>query len=203
MELSQEQVQACCPTVKDLQGLTDALNAMLPKYNIETVDEVAGFLAQCGHESGDFNHLEENLNYKAESLMKTWPRCFPTMEIAEQYAHIPEAIANKVYADRMGNGDEDSGDGWLHHGRGAIQLTGKANYEKFGNATGAVLAGLPDYLATLEGAIESACWFWNTDKLSPLADEECIAAMTRRINGGLIGEDDREARFARCKDAIA
>jgi putative chitinase len=201
--LTPSQIVACCPNAKDAQGLAVALNIMLPKYNIATADEVSGFLAQCGHESGDFNHMEENLNYRPESLMAVWPSRFPDMATALLYAHNPEKIANKVYANRMGNGSEASGDGWAYHGQGPIQLTGKDNFDKFAAACDINIQDVVDHIRTLEGAIESACWFWNTNKLSPLADEEMIAAMTRKINGGLIGEDDREARFTRCKTALA
>jgi putative chitinase len=201
--ITKEQLMACCPACKNLDGLLPALNFALPKYNISTVDEIAGFLAQCGHESGDFNTLEENLNYKAESLMRVWPKRFPDIGTANAYAHAPGKIADKVYANRMGNGDEASGDGWLYHGRGAIQLTGKTNYQAFAYEIEQELSAIPAYLTTLKGAVESACWFWNTNKLSPLADAENIEAMTRKINGGLIGEDDREARYERCKAALA
>ena len=201
--ISKNIVIACCPTTKHADALTSTLNTMLDKYGITTPDEIAEFLAQCGHESSDFNSLEENSNYKAESLMRVWPKRFPNIEIANEYAHNPDKIANKVYANRMGNGDEDSGDGWLYHGRGAIQLTGKDNYVKFANASGNSLDDLPLYLLTIEGAVESACWYWNVNKLSPLADAEDVEALTRKINGGLIGEDDRELRFARCRGVLA
>jgi putative chitinase len=201
--INKAQLVICCPNAKQADELLVALNELLPKYNLTTSDEIAGFLAQCGHESNDFNSLEENLNYRADALMRVWPRRFPDMDTALLYAHNPVKIASKVYADRMGNGNEFSGDGWLYHGRGAIQLTGKDNYKKCANEIRCELTSMPAYLTTIKGSVESACWFWNTNKLSPLADAEDVEAMTRKINGGLLGEDDRETRFARCQEALA
>lgn len=169
----------------------EALSILLPEYDINTPLRVAAFLAQCGHESGGFVFLRENLNYRAESLMKTWPRHFPTIEIARQYERNPEKIANKAYANRMGNGSEASGDGWRYLGRGLIQLTGKDNYQAFADSIETPLEEIPEYLGTFEGAAQSACWFWETNNLNREADVGDIKTMTRKINGGYIGLEDR------------
>lgn len=170
----------------------DALNQILPDYDINTPQRVAAFMAQCGHESGNFRFLQENLNYRAESLMKTWPRHFPTMEIAKQYERQPQKIANKAYANRMGNGDEASGDGWRYLGRGLIQLTGKNNYTFFAASIGVEdMDEVVEYLQTFEGAVQSACFFWEQNKLNTWADKGDIKELTKRINGGFIGLEDR------------
>jgi putative chitinase len=151
-------------------------------------------LAQCAHESGEFLFLKENLNYKAASLRKVFPKYFPTDELANQYASKPnkaEAIANRVYASRMGNGDEQSGDGYRYCGRGLIQLTGKDNYTFFAGSLGISVEEASEYLQTFEGATQSACWFWETNNLNALADKGDIVTMTKRINGGTIGLEDR------------
>jgi putative chitinase len=156
---------------------------------------VAGFLSQCGHESNDFTVLRENLNYSAEGLNKTFKKYFPTVESAQPYARQPEKIANKVYANRMGNGPESSGDGFKYRGRGAIQLTGHDNYKAFADAIGKTIDDTVAYCETLEGAIESACWFWKGHGLNALADAQDVLGMTRRINGGTVGLDDRQKRW--------
>jgi putative chitinase len=171
-----------------------ALCDQLPKYDITSVPRVAMFMAQCAHESGGFTALKENLNYQAHGLTGTWPRRFPA-NIAEQYAHNPEMIANRAYCDRMGNGDEASGDGWKFHGRGLIQLTGRANYTKFAQLIGREVDDVVDYCETLDGAVESACFFWKENNLNPHCDNGDIERVTRIINGGTLGIEDRTARF--------
>ena len=173
-----------------------ALNMILPDYNIDTPARVAAFIAQCAHESANFKFLQENLNYRAESLMKTWPSRFNSLDMARQYAHQPEKIANKVYASRMGNNDEASGDGWRYLGRGLIQLTGKDNYSRFAQSIDTPLEEIPDYLKTFEGAVQSACWFWETNNLNQWADAGDILTLTKRINGGTIGLEDRKKHYA-------
>jgi putative chitinase len=168
-----------------------ALCEICPTYDIDSPTRLAAFIAQCAHESGKFRLLSENLNYKAASLIKTWPKHFPNMEIAERYANKPEMIANKAYANRMGNGDETSGDGWKYLGRGLIQLTGKENYSWFAASVSMDVEDVPKYLATFEGAVQSACFFWETNKLNQYADNGDILTMTKRINGGTIGLADR------------
>jgi putative chitinase len=171
-----------------------ALCEILPEYEINTPERVAAFVAQCAHESGGFKFLKENLNYKAASLRKVFPKYFPTDELANQYANHPnkqEAIASRIYANRMGNGDEASGDGFKYLGRGLIQLTGKNNYTIFAASIETPLEDIPEYLQTFEGAVQSACWFWEQNNLNQWADKGDILTLTKRINGGTIGLEDR------------
>jgi putative chitinase len=191
MRITEEDLKELIPQNKYVPQWTRVLNLLLPDYEINNPKRVAAFLAQCIHESGGFVFLRENLNYKAESLMKVWPRHFPTLEIAKAYQRNPEKIANKAYANRMGNGDENSGDGWRFSGRGLIQLTGKTNYQNFADSIETSLEEIPEYLETFEGAVQSACWFWETNNLNPLADRGDIVALTKKINGGTIGLEDR------------
>jgi putative chitinase len=195
MEITPAQLRSCIGDNPNLDQWCAALNKVLPSYDINTPQRVAAFVAQCAHESANFKTLKENLNYRAEGLMKTWPKRFPTLEIANQYARQPEKIANKVYADRMGNGNEASGDGWRYSGRGLIQLTGKDNYSRFAKSINMDLAKVPAYLETLEGAVQSACWFWNNNNLNSFADKNDIKGMTIRINGGTVGLDDRKKHY--------
>jgi putative chitinase len=169
----------------------EALDQLLDDYGIDTPLRVAHFVAQCAHESGNFVFIKENLNYRAESLTKTWPRLFPTMEIARQYEKQPERIANRAYGNRMGNGDEASGDGWRYCGRGLIQLTGKDNYTFFAGSLGISVEDAADYLATFEGAAQSACWYWEQNNLNRFADANDAKGLTRAINGGYLGLEDR------------
>jgi len=155
---------------------------------------MAAFIAQCSHESGGFIFLKENLNYKAPSLRKLFGKYFPNDDIANEYANKPnkqEAIANRIYASRMGNGNEASGDGYKFCGRGLIQLTGRDNYTFFAGSLGITVEEASEYLATFEGAAQSACWFWETNDLNKWADKGDILTLTKKINGGTIGLDDR------------
>lgn len=172
-----------------------ALSKLLPDYDINTVPRVAAFLAQTAHESGGYKALKENLNYRAETLMKVWPRYFPNMEIANQYAHKQEAIANRAYGGRMGNGPEASGDGFKYCGRGLIQLTGKDNYTSFAESIETPVEEIPEFLGTFEGAVQSACWFWENNNLNQFADSGDMLTLTKRINGGTLGLDDRVAHY--------
>jgi putative chitinase len=173
----------------------DALSAILPEYGINTPERVAAFIAQCAHESGGFKFLKENLNYKAESLLKVFPKYFKTLDEARAYEKRPEKIANKIYGGRMGNGDESSGDGFRYCGRGLIQLTGKENYSWFAASLEIPVEEASEYLETFEGAVQSACWFWEENKLNQWADKGDILTLTKRINGGTIGLDDRIKHF--------
>lgn len=171
-----------------------ALSQLLPDYEINTPKRIAGFIAQCAHESANFRILTENLNYRWQSLRKVFPKYFPTDELAQQYASRPnraEAIANRIYANRMGNGPEESGDGWRYRGRGLIQLTGRQNYMWFAASLEITPEEAAEYLMTFEGAAQSACWFWETNNLNQWADKGDIVTLTKRINGGTIGLDDR------------
>ena len=170
----------------------EVLDQLLPDYDINTPLRVAHFIAQCAHESGNFVFIKENLNYRADSLMKTFKRYFPTQELAQQYEKKPEKIANRVYANRMGNSDEASGDGWRYCGRGLIQLTGKDNYTFFAGSLGISVEDASEYLATFEGAAQSACWYWEQNNLNRLADANDVKGLTRAINGGYIGLEDRQ-----------
>jgi putative chitinase len=161
---------------------------------MNTPQRIAAFVAQCAHESGGFMVLKENLNYRAASLRKIFPKYFPDDAIAQRYASMPnkqEAIANRVYANRMGNGPEESGDGYRYCGRGLIQLTGRQNYTWFAASLEITPEEATEYLGTFEGAAQSACWFWETNKLNQWADAGDIVTLTKRINGGTIGLEDR------------
>ena len=172
---------------------TPALNDTFAKFNIATPRQQAAFIGQCSHECNNFKTLEENLNYKAETLTKLWPSRFPTLEIANAYAHQPQKIANKVYASRMGNRDEASGDGFKFRGRGCIQLTGHDSYWHFGQAINADLVASPDLVSQPKYAALSAGWFWSTHNLNALADAMNYEAVTRKINGGIFGLAERIA----------
>jgi putative chitinase len=171
----------------------DALNKTFQRFDISNPHRQAAFIGQCGHECGNFRVLEENLNYRAETLMKLWKARFPTLEIANQYAKQPKKIANKVYANRMGNRDEASGDGYRFRGRGCIQTTGHANYFHAGQALGVDFVMNPDLVSTPEYAALTAGFFWATHGLNALADAGDHRMITKRINGGFIGLDDRIA----------
>jgi putative chitinase len=170
------------------------------KYDISTPQRQAAFIGQCAHESGNFKTLQENLNYSAEGLMKTWPSRFPTKEIADQYARQPAKIAGKVYNGRLGNTSEEEAAKFL--GRGLIQLTGKENYANCGSGIGVDLLGNPDWLLDPKYACLSAGWFFNKKGLNALADSSDIETMTKRINGGLIGLDDRKAKIAKALSVL-
>ena len=167
----------------------EPLQVTFDKYDINSPRRKAAFIGQCAHESGNFKTLEENLHYKAESLMKVWPSRFPDIDTANKFANNPEKIANKVYSGRMGNTED--GDGWKYHGRGLIQLTGKENYERCGLAIGIDLLSDPNLLLDPRYATLSAGWFWNKHGLNELADAQEHGIITKRINGGTLGLDDR------------
>ncbi len=193
-DFKKEQLAQIIPGNPYLDHWFHALDEILPEYEINTPQRVAAFLAQCAHESGGFRALKENLNYKAATLRKIFPKYFPDDAIANRYASLPnkqEAIANRVYCNRMGNGDEASGDGYRYCGRGLIQLTGKDNYTWFAASLEIPVEEAAEYLQTFEGAVQSACWFWETNNLNVQADAGDIKLMTKKINGGYIGLDDR------------
>lgn len=191
MELTQEQLQQIIPKNKYVSYWYQALQQLLPQYEINTSERIAAFLAQCAHESGGFVFIKENLNYKWASLRKTFPKYFPTDALAQQYEKQPEKIANRVYANRMGNGSEESGDGWRFCGRGLIQLTGRENYTRFGNSLNMTAEEASEYMETFEGAAQSACWFWEANNLNKWADSNDLVTLTKRINGGTNGLEDR------------
>jgi putative chitinase len=195
--ITKEQMHEAFPEVPqdNVEKYYDALVSAMEEFEINTPGRIAAFLAQAAHESGNFRAVHENLNYKAEGLTKIFHKYFPDMETAEEYARQPEKIANRVYSSRMGNGDEASGDGWRYCGRGLIQLTGKDNYSACGAKLEVDLHENPEYLETPEGAARSAAWFWWSRDLNALADEKDIKAITKKINGGYIGLEDREKHY--------
>jgi putative chitinase len=195
MEITTDQLKSCIGNNPYLDHWVTALNEILPDYEINTPQRWAAFIAQTAHESGNYVFLRENLNYKAVSLRRVFPKYFPDDGIAAQYANKPEMIANRVYANRMGNGPEESGDGFRYCGRGLIQLTGKTNYQSFADSIETPVEEVTEYLGTFEGAIQSACWFWETNNLNKWADAGDIKTMTKIINGGYIGLDDRIAHY--------
>lgn len=179
----------------------EPLNEAFQKYDISTPARQAFFVGQCAHESGNFKVLEENLNYRPETLMRVWPSRFPDLATADKYAHNPQLLANKVYAGRLGNNQEN--DGWNFHGRGLIQLTGRENYANCGNSLSVDLINQPGLLAQPRYAALSAAWFWRKRDLNSLADIKDYETMTKRINGGLIGLDDRKAKIAKAFSVLA
>lgn len=183
-----------CPKARDIEALIDALDRYMPRFGIDTPQERAMFLAQAAHESGHFTTFTENLNYSAAGLRRTWPNRFPSDSMANRYARKPERIANLVYASRMGNSDETSGDGWRYRGRGIFQLTGKANYQAFAKDHPDIpVMQNPDILTNTAEAVISACWYWKRNNLGAAAHD--VVAATKRINGGTIGLDERRKLF--------
>jgi putative chitinase len=180
----------------------EPLEEVFHRYEINTPERQAAFIGQCAHESMNFTRLEENMNYSAEGLMKTWPSRFPTLESAKPYHRNPEKIANKVYAGRMGNGPEETGEGWLYHGRGLIQLTGKDNYTLAGDALNMDFLHSPDYVLVPKYAALTAGWYWNKRGLNKEADAKDFTGMTKKINGGTIGLDDRIAHIKHAQEVL-
>ena len=211
------------PTLADLQAAKvkdpakwlEAVVRTCEEFEINTPQRIAGFLAQTSHESGGYTMLSENLNYKAPTLAACWPSRFAVLgpdkkpvkdekgkltptAVANSIASRPELIANLVYSSRMGNGPAESGEGWLYRGRGLKQLTGKFNYEKCGKDLGVDLVGNPDLLLEPLYAARSAGWFWKSNNLSAFADVGDIKGMTKKINGGYIGLEARQALYDAC-----
>lgn len=193
--ISTEQMQQIMPSMKwdKAEEYLPYINTVLPEFGIDTPQRMAHFLSQVAHESGGLKYSIENLNYSAKALRSVFGKYFKTNEIAEAYARKPEKIANRVYANRMGNGDEESGDGWKYRGRGLIQLTGKFNYEQFAKDHDIDCVNNPDLLRSPQVALMSACWFWKKRKLNRYADEDDIHMVTKRINGGTHGLQDRQS----------
>jgi putative chitinase len=187
-----EQLNEAFPdaTEEDVAKYYNGFIQVFEDYEINTPKRQAAFIAQVAHESGQLRHVVENLNYSAQGLMKIFKKYFTT-QTAAQYARQPEKIANRVYGNRMGNGPESSGEGWMFRGRGLIQLTGKSNYSEFAEDMEMSLEEAIAYLETPEGAVESAAWFWNKRNLNSLADRGDIVTMTKRINGGTNGLQER------------
>jgi putative chitinase len=202
MELTAEMILEEFPNAKP--ELVDALCGsleLLKEYEINTPLRLAHFLAQCSHESGGFRAVEENLNYRAETLGKVFPKYFKDKN-PDDYSKKPEKIANLVYGNRMGNGAPESGDGYRYRGRGLIQLTGKSNYERFAKDLEISLEETVKLVSTPAGAIESAAWFWANNGLNELADTDDVTKVTKRINGGTIGLAEREAHTEAFKEML-
>lgn len=187
-----EQVREMLKGNSEADEWYEAMCEILPLYDVTTEDRVAAFVAQCGHESNNFKVLTENLNYSAKALDSIFPKYFKRAgRDAEEYHRQPERIANIIYASRMDNGDTDSGDGWRFRGGGILQLTGRYNYTKFGETVDMSANEATDYVRTKKGALDSACWYWDTNSLNKYADSQDIKTLTKRINGGYIGLEDR------------
>jgi putative chitinase len=206
-DFTEEHLAKIIPGNKNVGQWYDALVDVMPKYGITTERRVAHFLSQCAHESANFKRLEENLNYSAKALRAVFGRYFgnPPKRNADEYHRKPEMIANYVYMDefrkyKMGNVNE--GDGWLFRGRGLKQLTGRDNYTKFGNSVDMTAEEAAEYVATEKGAVESACWFWDTNNLNSIADTDDVKRMTKKINGGSIGLEDRQNRYLNAMEVL-
>ena len=205
-DFKKDHLAALIPGNTKVDDWYEALCDILPKYGITTERRVAHFISQCAHESNNFRSLEENLNYSEKSLNAVFGRYFgPGKRNAAEYARQPEKIANYVYQDefrssKMGNVNE--GDGWRFRGRGLKQLTGRDNYTRFGKSVGMSAEEAADYVATEKGAIESAAWFWDANKLNDIADTDDVTRMTKKINGGNIGLADRQARYSKAMEVL-
>jgi putative chitinase len=204
--ITADQFHHLFPRAQDPESWVESMNGVFPSYDINTPKRVAAFLAQCGHESGGWTVFEENLNYSAQGLNSTFKKYFPTVESAQPYARKPEMIANKIYANRMGNGSPESGDGYKYRGRGPIQLTGRQNYTDFAKEMfddWQNVVDNPDWVtADRDFALMSAIWFWNKNKLNTQADSGDIKLMTRKINGGYIGLEDRIKHYNECIELL-
>jgi putative chitinase len=206
--LTEDMLALVIPTNTEVDVWFKAIERLFPKYEINTAERVAAFIAQCAHESNDFNVLEENLNYSETSLNLVFGRYFgngDNTRDAKEYAHNPEKIANYVYMDefrkyKMGNVKE--GDGWLFRGRGIIQLTGRNNYAAFGKSVDMTAEEVAEYITTERGAIESACWFWEKNKLNDIADSGNIKKISKVINGGNVGLVDRMSRYEKALNIL-
>lgn len=207
-DFTKEHLAAMIPTNKNPGEWYDALVEIMPKYGITTKRRVAHFISQCAHESGDFRIMEENLNYSEKALNAVFGRYFgPGKRDAAEYARNPEKIANYVYMDefrskggQMGNVQE--GDGYRFRGRGLKQLTGRNNYTAFAKSVDMSAEEAADYVSTFKGAVESACWFWDKNKLNTIAEGDDVKAMTKKINGGTIGLEDRQKRYSKAMEVL-
>jgi len=201
--LTEEMIKKVNPHAKAdiVKALIENEDELSKQYEINSPLRWAHFLAQTSHESGGYTVIEENLNYKAEGLDKIFPKYFKDVD-SDDYAHQPVKIANRVYANRMGNGDEDSGDGYKFRGHGLIQLTGRDNYTNMAKDLGVDVEDIVQHLATADGAVESAAWFWHKNGINKLADEDNITAVTKKVNGGTIGLNQREEKTNVFKDLL-
>jgi len=200
---TQDDILQVFPNAKQelVDELVNSIDMLTNEYGIDNEIKMAHFLAQTAHESGGFRITEENLNYSADRLMTVFPKYFRNID-ARAYHRQPEKIANHVYANRMGNGDEESGDGYRFRGRGLIQLTGRNNYTAFAEENNMDVEEAADYLSTPEGAVRSAAWFWNRNDINELADTDNVREVTKRINGGTIGLPERAKYTEKFKDIL-
>ena len=207
-DFTKEHLAAMIPTNKNPGEWYDALVEIMPKYGITTKRRVAHFISQCGHESGDFRIMEENLNYSEKALNAVFGRYFgPGKRDAAEYSRNPEKIANYVYMDEFRSkggqmGNTQDGDGWRFRGRGLKQLTGRNNYTAFAKSVDISAEEAADYVSTFKGAVESACWFWDKNKLNTIAEGDDVKAMTKKINGGTIGLEDRQKRYSKAMEVL-
>lgn len=184
------------PQCKNSDVLCNLFDNILNENGINSKERVNAFLAQCGHESGGFTITSENMNYSAKGLRGVFPKYFPTDDLASQYERKPEKIGNRVYANRMGNGDESSGEGYKFRGLGFIQLTGKDNFKNFSKDTGIdILTDPNSFRGDLSICIKTAVWFWNKNNLNKYADSGDFVGLTKRINGGTIGLEERQSNY--------
>lgn len=201
MKLTSDQLAAMIPNNPEVDEWVPVLNAGFEKFEINTPKRIAGFISQCAHESNEFRNLEENLNYSADRLLTVYPRYFGEgKRNAAEYARQPEKIANYVYMDKYRSkggalGNTQEGDGWRFRGKGMKQVTGRSNFTRFGDAFGMTAEEAADWAETKEGALASALWFWGANNLNAIADTGDVAALTKKINGGDIGLQDRRRRF--------
>ena len=204
MAITKEQLESFFEDTDEdiVDAYVDPLNKVFEKFEINNPNRIAMFLAQVGHESGGLTRTSENLNYKPERLAQIFPKYFRDVD-PHEYAHNPEKIANRVYSNRMGNGDEESGDGYKFRGRGLIQLTGRNNYESFAEDMEMDLDAAVEYLGTPEGAAMSAGWFWDQHDLNDWADKGDVVTVTKKINGGTIGLEDRKELYEEALSVFA
>ena len=207
--MTESRLMAFVPTLPNIAVWTRALDEAMERFEINTPERTAAFLAQISHESGEFRRLVEGLSYTASRLMKVWPRRFPTLEKAQEYARQPEKLANYVYAKRLGNGDVATGDGWRYRGRGLIQLTGRANYQSAGRALSRPFEAQPELLEDPIDAALTAAHFWQSRGLNELADDRNddnddadFVRISVIINGGRVGLPERRECWARAKAAL-
>ena len=209
MALTEQALRRFLPDLPDAPGWVQPINDACNRFAISSSERLAAFLAQVAHESGHFRRLEENLNYSAKGLVGTWPKRFTSLDMAEGFARQPEKIANRVYASRLGNGDEASGDGWRFRGRGLIQLTGRGNYRTAGTALAMPLETQPELLLQRQAAALAAGHFWASHGLNELADNEAadnddedFTTISIKINGGRVGLADRFELWRRARAAF-
>jgi putative chitinase len=201
--ITEEIIKRVFPHAKKeiVNALIENEDELSKQYEIDSPLKWSHFLAQTGHESGGFTTVEENLNYRSETLAAVFPKYFKDVD-PDDYAHQPAKIANHVYANRMGNGDEESGEGYKFRGRGLIQLTGKSNYSAMAHDLGVDLDDLVNHLATADGAVESAAWFWHKNGINKLAEEDNVLAVTKKVNGGTIGLQERTNHTEKLKEIL-